>query len=320
MEITTVPDGSQFQCIKITDSIGVQWLANAETLTKSKRPEDAQVFSPEDALKTYWRLVKIGYEGLSITNALPLPANACQLPAIGETVKVNSGGSIFAGVVTGHDAKDGKPHFFYECDFPGATGEVVKSEKWAWPEQIYSPELEYLIGALTQKEAQSLMDLLPGDPSGFPGGELSLGAMRVKIRQAYFRGDVSEAHIKQNSSSVSKSPILGVLTKQDSESIKEFKQRCADYMSSCDPKGYQFIARCAIYDGNWLSSSTRWGSFFGDDLPSETCVLVGYNGPGRSKYAYEQAWIDAAERNSDLAQRDLVQGESESIACRPTGG
>ncbi len=72
MKITTLPDGSQAQYIKVTDSIGVQWLSNVDTLTKSMRPQDAIQFTPKEALATYNRLVGLGYKGLSITNGLPV--------------------------------------------------------------------------------------------------------------------------------------------------------------------------------------------------------------------------------------------------------
>lgn len=110
-----------------------------------------------------------------------------QVPPIDGAVKVHTGGEILSGVVTSHDTKDGLPCFIYEYDFQTASGEVVKRELWAWPEQIYTQDLEQAIENLSFDEAQDLLDNFCGVGCNDEHGVESL---RKQVRQAYFNGDI----------------------------------------------------------------------------------------------------------------------------------
>lgn len=118
-----------------------------------------------------------------------------RLPEIGSQVKVNSAGSILIGVVTRHDSKDGKPNFHYAYDFKSVEGDVVRSDRWAWPGSIYSPELEQAIESLSYVDAQDLLDNFCG--AGIDD-EHEVEVMRVQVRKAYFKGDIPGPEIMQH--------------------------------------------------------------------------------------------------------------------------
>lgn len=72
LKVVTAVDGSQLQYIKVKDALGTQWISNAEKRLKTNRPEHAQGFSPADAMKHYKELLRLGFKGLSLTNAIPV--------------------------------------------------------------------------------------------------------------------------------------------------------------------------------------------------------------------------------------------------------
>lgn len=72
MKVTTLADGTQLQYIKVSGSLGPRWLSHANSLLTTDRPEHAQGLLPGEALKIYQHLVRLGYKGLSLTNAVPV--------------------------------------------------------------------------------------------------------------------------------------------------------------------------------------------------------------------------------------------------------
>ncbi len=71
LKVTTLADGTQLQYLKVAHSLGPRWISHAESLLTTDRPERALGMLPGEAMSLYWRLVGLGYKGLSLTNALP---------------------------------------------------------------------------------------------------------------------------------------------------------------------------------------------------------------------------------------------------------
>lgn len=71
MKITTLADGTQLQYIKVGGILEDRWISHAESMLHTNRPEHAQGFLPGEALVQYYKMVSLGYKGLSLTNALP---------------------------------------------------------------------------------------------------------------------------------------------------------------------------------------------------------------------------------------------------------
>lgn len=71
LKVTTLADGTQLQYLKVAHSLGPRWISHAESLLTTDRPEHALGMLPGEAMSLYWRLVGLGYKGLSLTNALP---------------------------------------------------------------------------------------------------------------------------------------------------------------------------------------------------------------------------------------------------------
>lgn len=88
MKVTTLPDGTQLQYIKVGGLLEDRWISHADSLMTTNRPEHAKGFLPGEALALYHKLVSLGYKGLSLTNALPadLKVEGSNLPAVGEPV------------------------------------------------------------------------------------------------------------------------------------------------------------------------------------------------------------------------------------------
>ncbi len=115
-------------------------------------------------------------------------------PQVGDTVKVSMAGpGLVTGTVTGYGEKDGKRHICFEHDFITSSGETVKSDRWAWPEQIYTAPLEQAIEALSFADAQDLLDTFCGVGCN---DELDAQQLRVLVREAYFKGDIPAGELK----------------------------------------------------------------------------------------------------------------------------
>lgn len=145
MKITTLADGSQMAYIKVEGFLEDRWIFNADSKLTTNRAEYAQGFLPGEALVQLQKLVSLGYEGLSLTNALPSDPQEWHrtLPvAIGENVVVLAGADLVETTVTGRSMKDAKPTIDCEYDHALPSGEIVKGQKWIWPEQVVASKLE----------------------------------------------------------------------------------------------------------------------------------------------------------------------------------
>lgn len=76
MKVTTLEDGTQLQYIKVADSIEPRWICSADSLLTTNRPEHALGMLPSEAIQLCRKLYRLGYEGLSLTNGLPLRVSA----------------------------------------------------------------------------------------------------------------------------------------------------------------------------------------------------------------------------------------------------
>ena len=72
MKVTTLPDGTQLQYVKVTDPLGERWISCASSLSMTSNPVKALGFLPDEAMRLYKKLVAFGHQGLSLTNALPM--------------------------------------------------------------------------------------------------------------------------------------------------------------------------------------------------------------------------------------------------------
>lgn len=102
--------------------------------------------------------------------------------------------------------------------------------------------------------------------------------------------------------------IKAVLTRQEGESITEFKQRCCDVMTGVAEIsfGRGFIGRFTIQPDGWLKNDSAWGQGWLNELPAETCVIarhVGTNPSGMLRYTDEQ--LAAAPKNPGLGDVDM---------------
>lgn len=105
--------------------------------------------------------------------------------------------------------------------------------------------------------------------------------------------------------------IRAVMTRQDGESIADFKERCGRALFELDPGPGSFaMGRFTIGLNGWLKNDTAWGQGWLDELPSETCVIAAYSAPNRSGVlAYTEEELSAAPRNpgmpNSIVDRDL---------------
>lgn len=102
--------------------------------------------------------------------------------------------------------------------------------------------------------------------------------------------------------------IKAVLTRQDGESIAEFKQRCCDVMNAVGDlsAGSGAIGRYTIHPDGWLKNDIAWGQGWLNELPADTCVIarhVGVNRSGILRYTEEQ--LAAAPKNPGLGDVDM---------------
>lgn len=70
--------------------------------------------------------------------------------------------------------------------------------------------------------------------------------------------------------------LLETLHKQDTESVAEFKDRCCQAMIKASnqlPPTSLFAVGRFDQHGN---VSCLWGSFYKDELPDTTCLILGY--------------------------------------------
>ena len=74
MNVTTLSDGTQLQYINVADPHATLWVSSLLDMTTTDQPQHAQAFMPKEALQAIDHMKRMGYQGLSLTNALPNPA------------------------------------------------------------------------------------------------------------------------------------------------------------------------------------------------------------------------------------------------------
>jgi hypothetical protein len=107
--------------------------------------------------------------------------------------------------------------------------------------------------------------------------------------------------------------IHAVLTKQESESVAVFKERCGAILATIDAGAPAVAVGRFTLTPDGLDPAMQWGQAH-EELPSETCVIASYDQVSAKLafHPYSVEEFNSAPRNPDLAQPNLNSANTES--------